>query len=278
MLATAAISFREFFEAFLIVGMFLGVSRKLGLKREIEIGLAAAIGLAIAVLMASSTYFFSDQARGILTESNSHLLESYLLIFSGVFIAYVVFTLHDAMNKNRKDVLNKAQKQLFDNVFDVSLFLTIIILIVREGFEISLFSASSSLFSGFMQNFLGLLAGLAGASVLGMSTVFAFVRLPIDKVFQWTKYLIVLLGASMTQNGITQLFDSHFAINLSDIGPLPLGFLPAPESTLGHLLQGLIGVDANLSIVRLGIMVAYVAVVYLIFMGKHNPATSRAVS
>ena len=45
MITTAVISFREFLEAFLIVGVFLGISRKLNLKKEFEIGLAVIIGI-----------------------------------------------------------------------------------------------------------------------------------------------------------------------------------------------------------------------------------------
>lgn len=47
MITTAVISFREFLEAFLIVGVFLGISKKLNLKKEFEIGfiLASMFGI-----------------------------------------------------------------------------------------------------------------------------------------------------------------------------------------------------------------------------------------
>ena len=41
MITTAVISFREFLEVFLIVGVFLGISRKLNLKKEFEINTVA---------------------------------------------------------------------------------------------------------------------------------------------------------------------------------------------------------------------------------------------
>lgn len=277
MLATALIAFREFFEAFLIVGVFLGVSRKLGLKRELEIGLAALTGLVAALAMGASTYFASDMARSVFTEENAEYLGGYLLVFSGLFIAYMIFSLHDAMNKGRKEVMKSAEKQIALGVFDISLFFTIVLLIVREGFEISLFTASASLFTDFLQNFLGLLAGLLAASVLGMSTVFAFVKLPIDKVFRYTKYLILLVGAAMTQNGITIIMKTEVGIDLSTFGRLPLGFLPDAESALGHLLGNLAGLTADLSLARVAIMVAYIAAVYYLFM-RERPAEPAAKS
>ena len=155
MITTAVISFREFLEAFLIVGVFLGISRKLNIKKEFEIGLAAIIGVVISLLLATGTYLFGDQVRGVLTEKNAELLEGYLMIFSGIFIAYVVFSLHDVINRSRAGTLIKAQQKLQEKVFDFSLFSTIVFLVIREGFEIALFTAGTSLFSVFVQNFIG---------------------------------------------------------------------------------------------------------------------------
>ncbi len=266
MLTTAIIAFREFFEAFLIIGVFLGVSRKLGLKKEVEITLAALCGIAVSLLLIGGTYFFGDQARGILTERNADFLESYLLIFSGLFIAYVVFSLHGTMNKSRAGMISNAQRKLEERVFDVTLFFTIAFLIVREGFEIALFTASVSLFSAFLQNIIGLLIGFTAASALGMLAFFAYTRLPVGKVFRATEYLIVVLGASLTQIGVTKLLATHFGIELSNMLSFHLTFLPGEESFAGHMLQGLLGVDQGFSAPRLALMLAYIAVLYLLFI------------
>ena len=154
----------SFFEAFLIVGVFLGISRKLKLKKELEIGLAVLIGVILSLLLSTTTYAFGDHARNILTEKNAELLESYLLIFSGLFIAYVVFSLHNVLRRSRRNTLTKAHQKLQQNVFDVSLFFTIIFLVLREGFEIALFTSSVSLFSAFILNFIGLILGFGVAT------------------------------------------------------------------------------------------------------------------
>ena len=268
MFATAVIAFREFLEAFLIIGVFLGISRNLHLKKEMEIGLAAFVGIIFSLLLATGTYLFGDQARNILTEENADFLESYLLIFSGIFIAYVVFSLHDVLRRSRGQTLIKAHKKLQQNAFDVSLFFTIIFLVIREGFEIALFTASASLFSEFLQNLVGLLLGFGTATVLGVVTFFAYVRFPIAKVFKVTEYMIILLGASLVQNGVTKLFETHFSIHLSDIISLPLQFLPDKDTLIGHLLQSLLGVDRDFSLVRLIIMLVYIGAIYLLFIKR----------
>lgn len=268
MITTAIISFREFLEAFLIVGVFLGISKKLHLKKETEIVLAAASGIFISLLLASLTYLFGDHARYVLTEKNADFLESYLLIFSGIFIAYVIFSLHNVLHKSRAGTLIKAHNKLQENIFDASLFFTITSLIVREGFEISLFTAASSLFSTFIQNMSGLMLGFIFSLILGTATFFAYVRFPIGKIFKLTEYLIVILGASLVQNGLTQLFVSLFNIHLSAVMAMPLKFLPNEESLIGHLLKNFFGIDREFSFGRLSIMVLYSLVIYLIFIKK----------
>jgi len=269
MFTTAIIAFREFLEAFLIVGIFLGISRKMHLKREVEIALAACIGFLISLILATGTYAFGDTARGILTEERAEVLEGYLLIFSGFFIAYVILSLHDTLRRGRGKKLLLAHKKLEKNAFDISLFVTIMLLVVREGFEIALFTASTSLFSVFLQNFLGLILGFSSASVIGILTYFSYIKFPIGKVFKVTEYMIILLGAALVQIGITEVLEHNFNIHIGDILRFPLQFLPGEESIMGHLLRTLTGIDAEFSLIRLGIMVMYIAVMYYLFMKKN---------
>lgn len=274
MLTTAVIAFREFLEAFLIVGVFLGISRKLKLKKEVEIGLAAALGIFISLLLATGMYIFGDHARTVLNEKNAEFLESYLLIFSGLFIAYVVFSLHNTLKKSRGGTLIRAHHKLQDNAFDISLFFTIVFLVIREGFEIALFTASTSLFAQFAQNLLGLMIGFGLATVLGITTFFAYIRFPIGRIFKATEYMIILLGASLVQNGITELLEIHFGVHLSNILSLNMSFLPDGESVFGHLLHSFVGIDRGLSIPRLAIMAVYIGVIYMLFLKKKNKVSA----
>ncbi|TSD06346.1 MAG: Uncharacterized protein Greene07147_205 [Parcubacteria group bacterium Greene0714_7] len=273
MLPTAVIAFREFFEAFLIVGVFLGVSKALGLKREVEIALAASLGILMSLVLVGGTYFFSGQLGNFLTERTVELLEGYVMVFSGLFLVYVIFSLHSVMSASRKDMMGKAEARFKENVFDISLFFTIVFLVIREGFEIALFTASIALLTTFIQNFLGLLLGLTGASVLGISTFFAYTRFPIRKIFKITEYMVILLGASLTQNGITKLFENYFNIHLSNIVPINLFFLPDAGSVGGHLIRSLIGIEQEFSLVRLGIMLVYIALIYVLFMRTRTKKT-----
>lgn len=275
MLTTAVIAFREFLEAFLIVGVFLGISRKLNLKKEFEIGLAAIIGIVFSLLLTTCTYLFGNQVRGILTEKNAELLESYLMIFSGLFLAYVIFSLHNVLRHSRAGTLIKAHQKLQENAFDFSLFATITFLVIREGFEIALFTASTSLFSVFIQNFIGLMLGFVSASILGIMTFFAYIKFSVGKVFKVTEYMIIIFGASLVQNGVTELLEHGFDIDLSKIMSFPLNFLPDKSSLIGHMLKSFFGLDREFSFAKLAIMGGYFLIIYLLFLKKNNYQTSK---
>lgn len=264
MITVAIIAFREFLEAFLISGIFLGVSRKLKLKKEAEIGLAMLVGVGISFMMSIATYVFGDAARSILTEDRAELLSNYLMLFSGFFLVYVVFSLHNRMSHDKKDIIQKTRTKLEQQVFDISLFATIIFLVAREGFEIALFTASTSLFSVFFQNFLGLMIGFSLAGIVGTAAFFAYTKFPVGKVFKITEYMIVLLGASMVQVGTTELLKHQCNIYLGNIVSFGMSFLPGEHTIVGNFIRTFTGIDNEFSLARLFIMISYGAIVYII--------------
>ncbi len=270
MITTAIIAFREFLEAFLMIGIFWGLSKSLNLGKEKEISLAASAGFVVSFIIVVLTYYLGNTAQIILTEENADILESYLMIFSGCFLAYVIFSLHKALHGQKMLAIKKVTDELKKKSFDVSLFLTILFMVAREGFEIALFTASTSLFSVFFQNLSGLFIGFISASIVGLGTALSFIRLPVKRVFQITEYLIILLGAALVQNGITKLFSIYLHIELSQILPIKMTFLPDPESVIGHAIQTFVGIDQQFSFIRLLIMSVYVVIVYLLFIHKRT--------
>jgi len=172
----------------------------------LEIGFTAGIGILISLLLAISTYFFSGNIYTILNENNKEIFESFLLIFSGLFVMYTIISLHKNLHKIQVKIANKTRQKLHNNSFDISLFFTIIFLVVREGFEIALFTASTSLLSVFIQNFIGLMLGFLFASIFGVLIFFTYLKFPIKKILKITEYVILLFGASMIINGVIKLF------------------------------------------------------------------------
>ena len=264
MIATAVIAFREFLEVFLFVGIFLGISKSLHLGKEREIVLATGIGITASLMITSAVFFFGDGIKTILNEETAELLEIILFILSGIFIAYVALSLHGIMQDQRNKLIKDAHKKMQTGTFDISLFFTIIFLVLREGIEIALFTASTSIFTEFTQNFIGLIMGFTASVILGIIVLIVYKGFPVKKIFKATEYLIILLGAALTQRGITNLLDHYYHFNLSRMGYLGLSFLPDKESFSGHLIKALTGIDSTFSTGKLLIMAGYIFCFYLL--------------
>lgn len=257
MLTTALIAFREFFEAFLLAGVFLGLSKQLGLKKEGEILSAVGVGVLISLLLSVGVYFFGEGAREALNATSAELLGAYLMVFSGVFIAYVVFSLHGAMQRSKMDTVEFAKDVMKAVGFDITFFFLIVFLVLREGFEIALFTASVSLFSDFIQNVSGLLLGFLGASIAGTGIYFAYTKFPIKKIFMLTEYSIIATGAVMTAAGTMKLLTAQFGIGADTWLRISLPMLENPVSLMPAVIALL-----------------YVGIVYVMFIKK--PALNTA--
>lgn len=268
MLAVAIIAFREFLEAFLLIGLFIGINRKLQLHKHKEIYCATIIGLTISLLLPLIVFFFANDLQAVLVEKNIDKLEGYLLVFSGFFVAYVVYALHDSLKQFNKDVIATAHRKMEQKIFDLSLFLMIIFFIAREGFEIALLVATTSLFSTLAINIFGLAVGFFAAFGVGFSASLAYKKLPIKKIFTYTEYTILIIGAALVKNGASLLLKNYFAIHLEKFLPLPLSFLPSEKTVFGHLLASLFGIQRELSIVQVCIMGIYIVTMYLVFIKR----------
>ncbi len=252
MLATILIAFREFLEAFLIAGVFLGLSKQLNLKKEFEIWSALILGVVVSFTLAIGTFVFSNEVRAVITESNAKLVEGYLLVAAGAFLAYVVFSLHRAMASAKEKTIKQMKENLTATKgFDFALFGSILSFILREGFEIALFTASVALFADFMVNLAGLFIGFAVAAVVGVGIYVFYTKLPIKKIFTATEYAIVAFGAVMTGSGIMKVGEYQFGIDMGSIAAVPLPFL-----------------TDSVSLLPVMVVVAYISAVYYLFLRK----------
>lgn len=261
MITTLIISIREFLEAFLIIGVFMGINQKLGLKKTKEIISASLIGIFLAILLPIITFYFADLVRKAFNEKNTELLEGYLLIFSGFFITYVVFSLHKTIHffTNKKLLINHQKTK--DTVFDVFLFLLIIFFIIREGFEIALFTSSISLFTDFLQNLFGLFLGFIISAIIGVLTYFSFIKFPLKKIYFFTEWLIIFLGGSMIINGLNEIIEIYFNQKLSSFLPIKIDFLPSTSTFIGHFLKNTFALQQDFSLLILLIMGGYIYLV-----------------
>jgi high-affinity iron transporter len=188
---------RESFEAFLIVGILFGIVRKLGAPElRIRILLGTAAGVLASVLVGA-----------LLLTLTASLRHDYAVIveFAAAYIAVAVLTYMVVwMYKHTQDLMGGMHakvKAALDNGALGALFFIPFIAVMREGFETVLFLAADPDAPEGLMLWAALLAGVAGAVLLGLLLFSGLVRLSVEQFFAWTGVLLVLFGAWILRYG-----------------------------------------------------------------------------
>ena len=196
-LSATLVVLRESFEAFLIVGILLGIVRKLGapdLRTRVILGTVAGILASVAVgalLLALAEELRKDSKVWV------EFLAAYLAV--GVLTYMVVW-----MYKHTQHLLggmHERVKAALTTGALGALFLIPFIAVVREGFETVLFLAADPAAPEGLALVGSVLAGLVAAMLLGWLLFSGVVRLSVEKFFAATGVLLVLFGAWILRYG-----------------------------------------------------------------------------
>jgi high-affinity iron transporter len=264
MFTTFSFAFREYLEVFLIIGVFYGISQKLAPKAVNYIKKASLLGVSIALLLPVLFFSIGTNIKQIITSANQELFEGFVMVASALLLAYVVISLHSFFNKHRSKTILETHKKLTEEVYDKTLFATIVLLIAREGLEIGLFTASTSLLTSFSYNMFGLLLGFVCAAIIGYAFNTALLRASVSRLFVFTQWVILVQGAALLQRGVAKLLEAFGIIDIAAVGSFALQFMPNDETFIGELIKAFTGLTPEYSVAKLCITLGYVAIVSLL--------------
>ncbi|MDP1688665.1 MAG: FTR1 family protein [bacterium] len=271
MITIIFITFREFFEAWLIIGLFLGLSEKLKLGRRREIISAILIGMVIALFIPIVVFTYGGELLSFWSEANVDALQGIIMIISSLALGILALSLHKMLKHNHQSVIQHAQEVDAERKFDTALFAAVSLSIIREGFELSLFAISVVLVTTIIEIFIGLAIGFMMATLFGLLAMFIYEHLPIKKIFYFTEISIMFIGAALFKNGTAKFMETVFQVDISNYISIPLKFLPNTEDNIfGHLINSLIGIDSEFSVLKLLLLTFYILVIYNLVFVKHN--------
>jgi high-affinity iron transporter len=260
-------SIREYLEVFLIISLFLGLITKLNPTKTKEIILASSVGVILSLLLPILGFWFGDSIKSLISEENEPLFAGAMMTISSIFIVYVVFALHDLMVQGKKTIIRDAKDKLKEGIFDLSLSLMVITLILREGVEVALFTLSSSVNDSFLSNILALFAGFLVSAVIGVFVYLGSSKLPIARAFQFTEWLLVVIGGAMFSNGISELLESLAKIELKEIATIQT-FLPDSDTIIGTFFKTTFALRAETGLIQILLNLGYIVTVYWFFLRK----------
>jgi high-affinity iron transporter len=256
--ATLLITFRESLEAALVVGLVLAVLGKTDQKRlntSVWIGLVA--GILVSLLVAWGFVRMLGQFEG----REEQLFEGSVMLVGSLLLATLI--LWTGSHSSGSKLEGQASKAAAGGRWGI--LVLVFVSILREGVETVVY-LGTSLRDGGLGTFIGGLAGIGIALVMGILIFASGTRFPLKRFFGVTTALLLLFGAGLFGRAAGEFVEAGILPPLVD----PLWVLAPPVDgaalplfndggAIGSFLKGLFGYSSSPSLMQV--------IFYLLFLG-----------
>jgi len=267
------IVFREVFEAGLIVGIVLAVTRPVP-HRNRWIGGGVLAGVLLACVVAA----FAGALSNLFAGMGQELFNAAILS-----LAVVMLTWHNVwMARHGSELageLRRAGRAVVEGSKSLlALAIVVGVAVLREGSEVVLFlygvlaAGSDTSWSVALGGF----AGLALGAVICMLTYFGLVRIPVRKLFTTTTVLIALLAAGMAAQAAAFLEKANWLTAMDNV-VWDSGWILSDTSIPGRALHTLIGYTDQPTEMQLTVYLAILAVTFVLMRLYGAPAKAAAI-
>jgi len=275
-IAALIIVFREVFEAGLIVGIVLAVTRTVP-HRNLWIGGGVLAGVLAACLVA----VFAGALSNLFAGMGQELFNALILT-----IAVVMLTWHNVwMARHGSEMAGElraaGQAVVEGSKSLLALAVVVGVAVLREGSEVVLFlyGVVASSDDTAVSVALGGFVGLALGAIVTMLTYFGLVRIPTRALFTTTTILIALLAAGMAAQAAAFLEKANWLTALDNV-VWDSSWLLSDASIPGKALHTLIGYTDQPTAMQLVVYLAILAVTFVLMRlygapVKTQPAAAR---
>ena len=268
MLAALIIVFREVFEAGLIIGIVLAVTRSVPHRNQ-WIGGGVLAGVVAACVVAG----FAGALSNLFAGMGQELFNAAILS-----VAVVMLTWHNVWMARHGSELATELRSAGQAVVEgskslLALAIVVGVAVLREGAEVVLFlygvvAANSD--TGW-DVALGGLAGLGLGALVTLLTYFGLLRIPMRKLFVTTTVLIALLAAGMAAQATHFLEQANWLTALNTI-VWDSGWLLPDSGFAGRALHTLIGYTDQPTAMQLTVYLAILLVTFVLMRLYRAPA------
>jgi high-affinity iron transporter len=266
-IAALIIVFREVFEAGLIIGIVLAVTRTVP-QRNAWIGGGVVAGVLAACVVAA----FAGALSNLFAGMGQELFNALILI-----IAVVMLTWHNVWMARHGSELAGELRAAGQAVVDgskslLALAVVVAVAVLREGSEVVLFlygvlAGGDTAWGVALGGLFGL---LLGASVC-LLTYLGLVRIPTRALFATTTVLIALLAAGMAAQAAAFLEKANWLTAMDNV-VWDSGWLLSDGSLLGKALHTLIGYTDQPTAMQLTVYLAILLATFVLMRLFGAPA------
>ena len=267
MLAALIIVFREVFEAGLIIGIVLAVTRTVP-RRNRWIGGGVLVGILAACVVAA----FAGALSNLFSGMGQELFNAAILC-----VAVVMLTWHNVWMARHGSELAGELRSAGQAVVEgskslLALAVVVGVAVLREGSEVVLFlygvlAGGDSGWDVVLGGFAGLLLG----AMVCLLTYFGLVRIPMRALFASTTVLIALLAAGMAAQAAAFLEKANWLTAMDTI-VWDSGWLLPDSSFLGRALHTLVGYTDQPTAMQLAVYRALLLVTFVLMRLSGAPA------
>jgi high-affinity iron transporter len=273
-IAALIIVFREVFEAGLIIGIVLAVTRTVRHRNQWIGG-----GVLVGVLAACLVAVFAGALSNLFAGMGQELFNAAILI-----VAVVMLTWHNVWMARHGSELAGEMRAAGQAVVEgskslLALAVVVGVAVLREGSEVVLFlygvvAARSD--TGW-DVALGGAAGLGLGALVTLLTYFGLVRIPTRALFTTTTILIALLAAGMAAQAAAFLEKANWLTAMDNV-VWDSGWLLSDTSIAGKALHTLIGYTDQPTAMQLTVYLAILAVTFVLMRLYGAPVKAQAAA
>ncbi|MFA6096054.1 MAG: FTR1 family protein [Candidatus Paceibacterota bacterium] len=264
MIADFIITFRETFEAALVVGIVLGYLSKTGQTKYNNV---VYVGIAAGIIASVFAAFIFENIYGGFSGRGEMIFEGVTMFFGAFLLSTMIFWMmgqkHVAQDLRKNISLELSAKH------KAGLFFLVFISILREGVETVIFLGAASFASG-NSNLIGAVLGVSVAVLLGYAVFVGSMKINVKMFFNFTSLILIFFAAGLVAQGVHE-FEEAGAIpvlieHVWDINP-PVnsdGSFPAlhENGSVGSIFKSLFGYNGNPSLVEVLGYFAYISGAY----------------
>jgi high-affinity iron transporter len=197
------IALREGLEAALIIGVTLGVLSKAGqdqYRKWVWFGAGAAALLSVIVAA------FLQAIGATLEGTAEEIFEGTTMLLAAGVLTWMIFWMYRQSHQYQQTI-TRGVEQAASHSQRWGLFGIAFFAVLREGIETALFLTATALTPNGEQAFLGGLAGLIVAGLLGWALFASAIRLNVQRFFQITSLLLILFAAGLFAHGVHEFVE-----------------------------------------------------------------------
>jgi len=271
LVSNGLIGLREGLEAALVVTILIAFLVRTGRRAALPYvwaGTLAALALSVGAggMLAyayASMSFEQQEAFG-----------GFASIVAVAFVTGMIFWMRAAA----KAISGQLRGQLDDalRVGPLAVATVAFLAVAREGLETALifFSSLQTAGSGSTMPLVGLVAGLAGAVVLGYLIYRGAIRINLTRFFTVTGVLLVLVAAGILGYGVHDLQEAGVLPGLNALA-FDVSEQVSAGSWYGALLKGIFNFSAQTTVLQAVVWIGYAAIVLALFLAPQRVCAAQ---